>query len=87
MHQREGARKKRRSDLVKEGGDNLAQVAVVFFFSFFLGGGFVLRQKICLASYLSGNVGSLICLLLLSVLLLKPAVSVDCLWSLRQEAG
>ncbi len=49
MHQREGARKKkRRSDLVKEKGDNLAQVAVVFF----LGGGvrFEAENMSCLLS-------------------------------------
>lgn len=50
--------------------DNLTQVAVVVFAVF--------EEEICLASYLSGAVGSLICLLLLSLLLLKPAVSLGC---------
>lgn len=43
-----------------------------------------------LTSYLGSDVGSLSCLLPLSLLLLKPAVSVDCLWSLgrgRMEGG
>lgn len=47
----------------------------------------VFREETCLAFYLNGDVGSLICLLLLSLLLLKPAVSVDCQRSLRQETG
>lgn len=47
----------------------------------------VFGEETCLAFYLNGDVGSLICLLLLSLLLLKPAVSVDCQRSLRQETG
>lgn len=81
-HRKEGERKGRRSDLAKEWEDNLTQVAAGYLFFFA-----VFWEEICLASYLSSDVGSLICLLLFSLLLPKPAVSVDCPWSLREEAG
>lgn len=71
----EGAIEWKSGETIWQGG-----CCCVFFFAVF-------GEEICLASYLSTDVGSLICLLLLSPLLLKPAVSVDCLWSLRQAVG
>lgn len=86
-HRKRAERRDRRSDLVIQWGDNLPQVAVVFVSFFFLLKLLFWGKEICLTSYLSNDVGSLICLLLPSLFLLKPAVSVDCPKSLKPEEG